>query len=132
MNVAIRPGSGHSCHLRAKTRPALLRPVEQKGYQHDEKNLVAALGFVGLLAAGTAGGSVPPRRAMLRSVEQLVPPVCGPWNGGAPDIPHPGYGFKLATATETSGGYGGGYAYRHGQHGNWNGNRGDGHYDRDD
>ena len=57
--------------------------------------------------------------------------MCGPWNGWcAGYFRYPGYGFKFGYGyPKYRGGYGrGGYAYRHGQHGDWNGNRGDGHY----
>jgi hypothetical protein len=98
------------------------------------KNLVAALGFIGLVAAGTAGGSAPAAAGYACGPwNNWCRPVCGPWNGWcAGYFRYPGYGFKFGYGgPKYWGGYGRGYAYRHGQHGNWNGNRGDGHYDRD-
>lgn len=108
------------------------------------KSLFAALGFIGLLAAGTAGGSAPaaagygcgpwnnwcaPRCGPWNN---WCRPHCGPWNGWCSYWRYPGISFNFGYG-RPHWGYGGGhYAYRNGG-GNWNGNHnGGGHYDRDD
>ncbi len=108
------------------------------------KSLFAALGFVGLLAAGTAASS--PAAAgyacgpwnnwcapRCGAWNNWCRPVCGPWNGWcARYYRSPGFSFGYGYGPRYWGGYGGGqYAYRNGG-GDWNGNHnGGGHYDRD-
>lgn len=104
-------------------------------------SVFAALGFIGLLAAGTAGGSAPALahgcgswnnwcRPHCGPWNNWCRPHCGPWNGWCSYWRYPGISFNFGYRPHYWGGYGGGhYAYRNG--GNWNGNGG-GHYDRDD
>jgi hypothetical protein len=98
------------------------------------KSLFAALGFIGLLAAGTAGGSAPAEAGYACGAwNNWCRPVCGPWNGWCASYNrYPGFSFGYGP--RYWGGYGGGrhYAYRHGHRGDWNGNHnGRGHHDRD-
>jgi hypothetical protein len=98
------------------------------------KSLVAALGFIGLVAAGTAGGSTPASAGYACGHwNNWCRPVCGPWNGWcAPYYRYPGFTFRFGYSPPYWGGYRGGghYAYRGGHRGDWNGNR-HGNYDRD-
>jgi hypothetical protein len=112
------------------------------------KSLFAALGFVGLLAAGTAATPSPAAAGYgCGPWNNWCRPVCGPWNGWcARYYRYPGFSFGFGYGPRYWGGYGGGhYAYRNGggnwngNHyggGNWNGNGGGnwngngGHYDR--
>ena len=100
------------------------------------KSLFAALGFIGLLAAGTAGGSAPAEAGYACGAwNNWCRPVCGPWNGWCASYNrYPGFSFGYGYGPRYWGGYGGGrhYAYRHGHRGDWNGNHnGRGHHDRD-
>ena len=98
------------------------------------KSLFAALGFIGLVAAGMAGGSTPAAAGGCGAWNNWCRPVCGPWNGWcAAYYRHPGFTFRFGYGPQYWGGYGGRhYAYRHGHRGDWNGNRhGSGRYDRD-
>lgn len=109
------------------------------------KSLIAGLGFLGVLLAGTAGGPAPAAAGYAcgpwnnwcaprcGSWNNWCRPVCGPWNGWCASYKrYPGYGFHFGYGPRYRGGYGGGhYAYRHGQHGNWDGKRDRGHHDRD-
>jgi hypothetical protein len=109
------------------------------------KSLFAALGFVGLLAAGTAATSSPAAAGYAcgpwnnwcaprcGAWNNWCRPVCGPWNGWcARYYRYPGFSFGYGYGPRYWSGYGGGhYAYRNGG-GDWNGNHnGGGHYDRD-
>jgi hypothetical protein len=96
------------------------------------KSLLAALGFIGLVAAGTAGGSAPALAGGCGAWNNWCRPVCGPWNGWcAAYYRYPGFSFNFGYGPRYWGGYGNRYAYRHGNYGNWNGNHhGRGHYDR--
>jgi hypothetical protein len=105
------------------------------------KSLFAALGFVGLLAAGTAATPSPAAAGYACGHwNNWCRPVCGPWNGWcARYYRYPGFSFGFSYGPRYWGGYGGGhYAYRNGggnwngnhNGGNWNGNRNGGHYDR--
>jgi hypothetical protein len=107
------------------------------------KSLLAALGFVGLLAAGTAATPTPAAAGYACGAwnnwcaprcgawNNWCRPVCGPWNGWcARYYRYPGFSFGFGYGPRYWGGYGGGhYAYRNGG-GNWNGNGNGGHYDR--
>jgi hypothetical protein len=108
------------------------------------KSLFAALGFVGLLAAGTAATPTPAAAGYgCGPWNNWCRPVCGPWNGWcARYYRYPGFsfGYGYGYGPRYWGGYGGGhYAYRNGG-GNWNGNHygggggnwngNGGHYDR--
>jgi hypothetical protein len=109
------------------------------------KSLVAGLGFLGVLLAGTAGGSAPAAAGYACGPwnnwcaprcghwNNWCRPQCGPWNGWCSHWRNPGFSFHFGYGPRYRGGYGGGhYAYKHGPNGNWNGNHnGGGHYDRD-
>jgi hypothetical protein len=107
------------------------------------KSLFVALGFIGVLAAGTA--ATPSSAAAgyacgpwnnwcaprCGAWNNWCRPVCGPWNGWcARYYRYPGFSFGYGP--RYWGGHGGGhYAHRNGG-GKWNGNHnGGGHYDRD-
>jgi hypothetical protein len=111
------------------------------------KSLVAGLGFLGVLLAGTAGGSAPAAAGYACGPwnnwcaprcghwNNWCRPQCGPWNGWCSSWRYPGFSFHFGSGPRYRGGYGGGhYAYKQGPKGNWNGNHngGGGHYDRDD
>ena len=107
------------------------------------KSLFAALGFIGLMAAGTAGGSAPAQAhgcgpwnnwcaPRCGPWNNWCRPVCGPWNGWCAYF-RPGYGYGFGYGGKGYwGGHGGGaYAYRQGRgdwdgpKGNWGGPKGD-------
>ena len=98
-----------------------------------KKSLFAALGFIGLLAAGTAGLSTPAAAAGCGAWNNWCRPACGPWNRWcAAYLRYPGYSFYFGYAPKYWGGGGRHYAYKHhgqpGKHGKWNGNHGGGHH----
>ena len=115
------------------------------------KSLFVALGFVGVLAAGTAATASPAAAGYAcgpwngwcaprcGAWNNWCRPVCGPWNGWcARYYRYPGFSFGFSYGPRYGNG-GGHYAYRNGEGnwngnhnggGNWNGNRNGGHYDR--
>jgi len=121
--------------------------VEQKGIDMVKKSLFATLGFIGLVAAGLAGGSAPAAAGGCGAWNNWCAATrcgpwndwcrrpCGPWNGWcAAYLRYPGYSFHFGYAPKYRGGHGGrDYAYRngkHGKHGKWKGGHGGGHHGR--
>ena len=117
------------------------------------KSLFVALGFVGVLAAGTAATASPAAAGYAcgpwngwcaprcGAWNNWCRPVCGPWNRWcARYYRYPGFSFGFNYGPRYRGGNGGGhYAYcngdgnwngNHNGGGDWNGNRSGGHYDR--
>ena len=99
------------------------------------KSWVAALGFVGMFMAGTAGGSAPASAygcgpwnnwcaPACGPWNNWCRPVCGPWNGWCAYFVRPGYGYGYGGKDHWGGHGGGSYAYRHGGNGHWNGHHG--------
>jgi hypothetical protein len=86
------------------------------------KSAIAALGFLGVVLAGTAGGTTPASAGYACGPwNNFCRPVCGPWNGWcAAYFIYPGYGYGYGR-----GAWGG---YRHGGNwdGDWNGHHGKG------
>ena len=106
-------------------------------------SLIAALGFAGVLLAGTAGGSSPAAAGYACGPwnnwcaprcgpwNNWCRPQCGPWNGWCSYWRYPGFSFHFGYGPRYRDG--GHYAYRNGhQGGHWDGDRDrGGHYDRD-
>ena len=58
------------------------------------KTLIAGLGFLGVILAGTAGGTTPASAGYACGPwNNFCRPVCGPWNGRCRAYFYPGWGY---------------------------------------